>query len=203
VRADAAGLTVYRDLFFGSDRRKPQVGDEVWSNQPLIAVPDGSHLTVDTRVREIDLRRLSEGQSVTIRVDAYPDARLAGRVSLVGALAQADQSRAGTRYFPVTVQILENDPRLRTGMTAEVDIRAASITGALVVPQMAVFGDGSSRYLVVLRKEPVREPVTVVAENETHAAIAGRVQAGDRVLLVDPTAITPVLDRSGTASAGR
>jgi len=52
IRADVPGLVVYRDLYFGSDRRKPQVGDEVWPNQPLIALPDTSQLTVDTKVRE-------------------------------------------------------------------------------------------------------------------------------------------------------
>jgi len=35
------------------------VGDEVWPNQPLIALPDTSQLTVDTKVREVDLHRLS------------------------------------------------------------------------------------------------------------------------------------------------
>src|SRR6185503_14035144 len=36
VRADVPGIVVYRDVFFGSEQRKPQVGDQVWANQPLL-----------------------------------------------------------------------------------------------------------------------------------------------------------------------
>src|SRR5262249_537157 len=64
VRSENAGLAVYRDLFFGADRRKPQVGDEVWPNQPLIAIPDSGQLIVETRVREIDLHKLAVSQRV-------------------------------------------------------------------------------------------------------------------------------------------
>jgi HlyD family secretion protein len=76
IRADAPGLVVYRDLFFGSDRRRPQVGDEVWPNQPVIALPDSSQFVVETRIREADLHKVSASQRVSVRVDAYPDLRL-------------------------------------------------------------------------------------------------------------------------------
>ena len=35
VRAEVPGIVVYKDVFFGSEQRKPQVGDQVWANQPL------------------------------------------------------------------------------------------------------------------------------------------------------------------------
>ena len=187
VRADAPGLVVYRDLYFGSDRRKPQVGDEVWPNQPLIAVPDPSQLTVDTRVREIDLHRIAASQRVTITVDAYPDIRLPATVALVGALAQDDAGRAGTKFFPVTIKLLASDARLRTGMTAEVEIAIASIARALTVPLQAVFDDRGTKYVLIDRHGAAeRREVTLAGANETRAAVAGGVTAGERVRLLDP-----------------
>ncbi len=188
IRAEGPGLVVYRDLFFGSDRRKPQVGDEVFPNQPIIALPDSSRLTIETRIREIDLHKVAESQHVVVRVDAYPDMRLDAQVSLVGALAQEDAARAGTKFFPVTVDLLDNDPRLRTGMTARVDIEVASLDSAVVVPVQAIFDDNGRPYVVALEDgEPVRHQVGVAAENESMAAIASGVAEGDAVLLVDPT----------------
>ncbi len=188
IRADVPGLVVYRELFFGSDKRKPQVGDEVWPNQPLIVLPDTSQLTVETRVREVDLHRLSASQRVTVRVDAYPDLRLPGSIALVGALAQDDASRAGTKYFPVTVRVRSTDPRLRTGMTATVDIELASINDAIVVPAQAVFDRGGQPYCYVLRHgRPEQQPVTVAGDNEISAAIGRGIQPGDVVLLTDPS----------------
>ena len=188
IRAQGPGLVVYRDLFFGSDRRKPQVGDEVFPNQPIIALPDSSQLVVETRVREIDLHKVSAAQPVQVRVDAYPDLRLTAAVGAVGALAQEDPARAGAKFFPLTVQLTSSDPRLRTGMTATVEIEVSALPSAIVVPVEAVFDDHGQRYLVVLRNgRAERRPVKLAAENDSMAAIAEGVQAGDAVLLVDPT----------------
>lgn len=189
VRADGPGLVVYRDLFFGSDRRKPQVGDEVFSNQQLIAVPDSSRLIVETRIREVDLHRVTARQRVVVTADAYPDVRLAASVSLVGALAQEDPGRAGTKFFPVTVEILEADPRLRAGMTARVEIQVLSLSRATVVPIEAVFEqDGRAYCFALARRQPERRPVVVTGRNATAVAIGRGIAPGDRVLLVDPGA---------------
>lgn len=201
IRATGPGLVVYRDLFFGTDRRKPQLGDDAWPNQPILAVPDSSQLVVETRVREVDLHRITLSQRVFVRVDAYPDVRLPAVVSLVGALAQEDAARAGTKFFPVTITLRGSDARLRTGMTAQVEIQVASLERAIVVPVSAVFdacgrsgavgdvgGSGDAPYCVVLdRDRPMRRPVKIAAENETHVAVASGVAPGEIVLLVDPT----------------
>ncbi len=188
VRADAPGLVVYRDLFFGSDRRKPQVGDEVWPNQPVIALPDSSQFIVDTRIREVDLHKVSASQRVFVRVDAYPDLRLRASVALVGALASQDETRAGTRYFPVTVRILDADPRLRSGMTARVDIEVVAIPRTIIVPAGAVFEkDGRPVCFVLEAGRPISRLVTVAGDNGSDVAVSQGVGRGARVLLADPS----------------
>lgn len=187
VRAGASGLVVYRDIYFGSDRRKPQVGDEVWPNQPLIALPDATQLVIDTRVREIDLHKITASQRVSVTIDAYPGLRLPASVALVGALAQEDATRAGTKFFPVTVKLLSGDPRLRTGMTAQVEIEVASWPDALVVPVPSIFERDRTKYVIVARGDRTeRRTVSVLGANDSLAAVKGRVTPGERVLLIDP-----------------
>jgi HlyD family secretion protein len=189
LRAEAPGLVVHKDLFFGSDKRKPQLGDEVFPNQPILAVPDSSKFTVETRVRETDLHKISPGQRAHAEVDAYPGLRLPAFVASIGALAQEDADRAGTKYFPVTLRVGTEDARLRTGMTARVEIAITSLPSAVVVPVQAVFEDRGERYVVVAPDgAAARRAVVVAAENETLAAIGAGLSAGESVLLVDPTA---------------
>jgi HlyD family secretion protein len=188
VRAQGPGLVVYRELFFGSEHRKPQLGDEVFPNQPILALPDALQLVIETRIREVDLHKVSTGQLVQVRVDAYPDLRLPATVTLVGALAQEDAARGGTKFFPVTVKLSAADSRLRTGMTARVEIQVYSLVSAVVVPVQAVFEDKGARYVVIAHGgQAERRVVTVAAENESVAAISSGLAAGDTVLLVDPT----------------
>lgn len=188
VRSTATGLVVYQELFFGTERRKPQLGDQVWPNQPIVAVPDSTQVIVQTRVRELDLHKVTPGAPVTVMVDAYPDARLAATVGLVGALAQEDPSRAGTRFFPVTINVSRSDARLRTGMTARVEIEVAALPDTLVVPVQALLDrqDGSVTCDVVTNGRTTTRTVRVAARNDLVAAISEGLRAGEVVRLVDP-----------------
>jgi HlyD family secretion protein len=174
IRAAGSGIVVHRELFFGTDRRKPQVGDEVWPNQPLVALPESESLTVETRVREVDLHRVAASQRVTVSLEAYPQLRLAGEVALVGAVAQEDPSRAGTKFFPLTIRLRDGDERLRIGMTARVDVEVAAMPEAIVVPVDAVFEEDGRHYCIVLDgTRRTRRAVTIVARNHNQAAIEG------------------------------
>ena len=99
VRADVPGIVVYRDVFFGSEQRKPQVGDQVWANQPLLILPDISKMVVETKVRETDIHKIEKNQKVSVRVQAYPDLKLTGKVALVGTLAQEEKERRGRQVL--------------------------------------------------------------------------------------------------------
>ncbi|HSD27735.1 MAG TPA: efflux RND transporter periplasmic adaptor subunit [Vicinamibacteria bacterium] len=191
VRAEVPGIVVYKEVFFGSEQRKPQVGDQVWANQPLIILPDISRMVVETKVRETDIHKVERNQKVSVRVDAYPDLRLTGAVTLVGTLAQEEKERRGAKYFSVTVQVNESEPRLRPGMTARVEIEVEARPKALFVPIEAVFErDGRSVVYLAARKPRPRE-VVLGPSNADFVVVEKGLSRGDRVLLRDPEAAAP------------
>ena len=186
VRAEVPGIVVYKDVFFGSEQRKPQVGDQVWANQPLIILPDIQKMVVETRVRETDVHKVERNQKVAVRVEAYPDLRLTGAVTLVGTLAQEEKERRGTKFFSVTVQIKESEPRLRPGMTARVEIEVEERPRALYVPLDAVFErDGRNVVYLAGRSRRARE-VVLGPSNADFVVIEKGLARGERVLLRDP-----------------
>jgi HlyD family secretion protein len=192
VRAASPGLVTYREIFFGTDKRKPQPGDEVWPNQPLVAIPDPGQLVVEARVRETDLHRIGSSQRVTVGVDAYPGVQLPASVAMVGAIAESDPGRAGVRYFPIIVRLHAPDERLRTGMTARIGIEVASRPQALLVPVEAlVDDDGVTRCYVAGRAGVESRTVIVDARNDIVAAIRSGLAAGERVVLPDPSRPLP------------
>jgi HlyD family secretion protein len=185
VRAEVPGIVVYKDVFFGSEQRKPQVGDQVWANQPLVILPDVSRMEVETRVRETDVHKVERNQKVSVRVEAYPDLRLSGTVSLVGTLAQEEKERRGTKFFSVRVQIKESEPRLRPGMTARVEIEVEERPRALSVPLEAVFErDGRSASTSPAASRA--SEVVLGPSNADFVVIEKGLARGDRVLLQDP-----------------
>ena len=106
-------------------------------------------MVVETRVRETDIHKVERNQNVAVRVEAYPDLRLTGKVTLVGTLAQEERERRGSKFFSVTVQVDQSEPRLRPGMTARVQIEVEERAKALFVPLEAVF-ERDGRSLVYL-----------------------------------------------------
>jgi HlyD family secretion protein len=189
VRADVPGIVVYRDVFFGSEQRKPQVGDQVWANQPLLILPDITRMVVETRVRETDIHKVEKNQNVSVRVQAYPDLALTGRVTLVGTLAQEERERRGVKFFGVTIQVNESEPRLRPGMTAAVEIQVERRPQALRVPLEAVFDrDGRHVCYVVTRRGLRPREVVLGPSNRDFVVIESGLRRGDKVALRDPTA---------------
>ncbi len=68
-------------------------------------------------VTEIKVPALKVGQGVTIKFDALPDVTLAGRIDSISPVSQV---KSGDVVYPVKIKVLDNDPRLRWGMTAAV-----------------------------------------------------------------------------------
>jgi HlyD family secretion protein len=189
VRADVPGIVVYRDVYFGSEQRKPQVGDQVWANQPLLILPDISKMVVETKVRETDIHKVERNQRVSVRVQAYPDLALTGRVTLVGTLAQEERDRRGTKFFGVTVEINESDARLRPGMSARVDIQVEERARSLFVPLEAVFEKEAGPLCYVWRRGAFRaRPVVLGPSNRDFVVVHKGVEKGELVALRDPGA---------------
>ena len=158
----------------------------MWANQPLIILPDVQKMVVETRVRETDVHKVERNQKVAVRVEAYPDLRLGGEVTLVGTLAQEEKERRGTKFFTVTVQIRESEPRLRPGMTARVEIQVEERQRALYLPLDAVFEkDGRSIVFLAGRRPRARE-VVLGPSNADFVVIEKGLARGERVLLRDP-----------------
>ena len=199
VRADVPGIVVYKDVFFGSEQRKPQVGDQVWANQPLLILPDISKMVVETKVRETDIHKVEKNQKVTIRVEAYPEMKLTGAVTLVGTLAQEEKDRRGTKFFGVTIQINESEPRLRPGMTARAEIETEERPRALSVPLDSVFErDGRSLVYVLSGRRAEAREVVLGPSNQDFVVIENGLRRGERVCLREPG--TPASDFGSVTS---
>jgi HlyD family secretion protein len=191
VRADVPGIVVYRDVFFGSEQRKPQVGDQVWANQPLLILPDISKMVVESKVRETDVHKVEKNQKVAVRVEAYPDLKLTGKVTLIGTLAQEERERPRSKFFGVTVEVNERNDRLRPGMTARIEIEVGEPRKALYVPLEAVFEkEGRSICYVVTRRGVEPREVVLGPSNRDFVVVEEGLRRGERVALRDPEAPT-------------
>jgi HlyD family secretion protein len=189
MRAPIAGFVIHAFVGAGAERRKLQTGDSVDYNQEILRIPNTNQLLVDTQIREVDIHRVEVGQGATVRVDAFPDLTLAGKVQLIGTLAAVAGARAeGERFFTLKVLLDGSDARLRPGMTARVEILTDQRHGTLLIPVDAVFDRGGRRVVYRLDGQIVEErDVRIDQANPDFVIVNAGLSEGDTVLLTDPT----------------
>jgi len=188
ITAPNPGFVVYREANYGGTLRKPQVGDSVWMNHALVFLPDISKMIVESRVREIDINKVSLGQSVSVTVDAYPDPVHAGKVYHLGGLATTDpRTKSAAKYFDIRVLLDGTDQRLRPGMSCRIAIHVANVENELSVPVDAVFREGARTFCYVWNAGETKiADVRTGLTDGVHILIKDGLQEGDRVLLTRP-----------------
>jgi multidrug resistance efflux pump len=75
-------------------RRKVRVGDRVSSSQGVVTIPEVDRMLVEGSVGEAEVRRIRAGQRASVRLEAFPDLRLGGRVERVGTLELIKEARS-------------------------------------------------------------------------------------------------------------
>jgi multidrug resistance efflux pump len=94
------------------------LGERVSAGVPVVIVADVSGWLIETSdVTELKVPDIQVGQAVTIKIDALPELALQGHVESISAVSQL---KSGDVVYPVKIKVLEDDPRLRWGMTAAV-----------------------------------------------------------------------------------
>lgn len=189
IEAPLPGLVILMEDFRQQEKRKPRVGDTVWQNQALLYLPDISSMTVQMYIREVDLHKVSPGNRIALRVDAYPDRTYSGSVASLGLLAQQrHELPSREKYFQVTGLLDGTDERLRPGMTARVEIFSEPAVDVLVVPVAALFEHGEKTvcYVDVGASYEIREVIPGKQSVDLAEVVKG-LREGERVSLARPS----------------
>ena len=95
-----------------------KTGETVTPGQVAASVADFSSWVIKTTdLTELDVVNITEGQTVQIALDAFPEEVLNGKVLIIG---QNYSEKQGDIVYEVTVELTESLPNMRWGMTAVV-----------------------------------------------------------------------------------
>jgi HlyD family secretion protein len=190
IRAPQEGLVVYA-MIRDKSGEKVQLGMIPLEGQPILYLPDLATMVADTEVNEIDLGKIKKGGPVEIRLDTYPDTVFQGKILHIGSLAQVKRGQAGTnsgvKVFDVTVQIEGKDPRLRPGLTANLDIIVEQQHDVISVPLSAVVPHGREHVVFVVDAGKSAERKVVLGPSNAHNVIVREGLRPGELVLLDPS----------------
>lgn len=163
VRSARASLAKTRIVapFSGTVTRvDAKVGGIVSPSASAIALQSDGIFQIETHIPEVSIAGVAVGNLATTTLDAYgPSVLFAARVVAVNP---AETVKDGVPTYKTTLAFLAADPRIRSGMTADVVIETGVLRDAVVIPSGAVGRKDGMPYVSVAEgKRVANRPVTV------------------------------------------
>jgi len=161
---------------------KPAIqGKRFMAGEVLYQVADLSRVWLLAEVFEQDLGQVRIGQSANIRVDAYPEKVLSGKVTFIYPTVTAE-----SRTAKVRIELANPQALLKPSMYARVEFMSSRGKGkALSVPDSAVLDTGTRQLVLVQRAEGRFEPrpVKLGARGDGYIEVLDGVKAGEMVVV--------------------
>ncbi len=199
ILAPAAGIVMHKTVWKGGGKQeKVAIGDQVGPWQPFLEIPDLSELEVVTKVDEVDISRLKEGQIASISLDAFPMMSLSGKVTKIASLAEetgsfldgSSGSVTNRKVFEVHIGIDETPENLRPGITARVNVLLHAVDHAVYVPIEAVFSEADEKIVYVSGfGGSEKTPVKTGEWNAQYITITEGLKSGQKIWLTRPDSI--------------
>jgi membrane fusion protein (multidrug efflux system) len=160
-------------------------GEFIDTGQPITDIINIERIKINVRVPELDIRFVLQGQNTPVKIDAFPDRTLSGKIDFV-----AFKADPATKTFLVRTVVENPFADIRPGMIARVAFVRRVIPDALLAPLFALVDKGGER-LVFIEKDGVAQSRTVgigVIEDD-RVQITSGLSPGDHLIVRGQTEI--------------
>jgi RND family efflux transporter MFP subunit len=177
------GKTVLRAPISGViTRQDGKAGEIVAPNVPIVSLMGEDDLEVEAFVPEVDIRQVKIGALVRMDFDAYPQGESWN--GGVFALDPAETVRDGVTTYRVRVRFVLKDDRIRSGMTANLDIFGESVKNVIALPARSILEKDRGMFVRVIQEGNLQEKLvkTSFHSSDGYVEIKEGVEDGERIV---------------------
>ena len=158
-----------------------KIGQLASPTVPLVSIMSDSGYEVDVGVSEIDVGKILVGDTATMTLDAFPNKTFKGTVFYI---APAETDTAGVITYQVKISFDKADPRLKSGLTANIDIQTKQKDNVLILPQYGILQNDSGTFVETLvNNKIVQTPVVLgIQDQKGNVEVISGVTEGEQVL---------------------
>ncbi len=189
IRAPIDGVVAQRFVKLGSTIREGEALFEVTSLDPLVAY---------LHVPEREYRNIDPGQPVGIEIDALPAETIVAAVSRVSPVVDPQ-----TGTFKITVEIVDEERRIKPGMFGRISVVYDVHENALQVPRSAIIEDQAMTSVYIVEDgRAIRRAVQTGFSNRGMVEVVSGLEDDERVVTVGQSSLkqdshVTVINRSG------
>lgn len=127
LRSPISGIVTKQDA---------KVGEIVKAQTTVISVISDKKFEIEVNVAEADIAKIAVGNTAGVTLDAYGDDVIFN--SKVIKIDPAETMIEGVSTYKITLEFENEDEKIKSGMTANIDILTAEKDNVLIVPQRTV-----------------------------------------------------------------
>ena len=160
-----------------------KVGEVASSNVPLISMMSADIFQIESYVPEVNIANIKLNDEAKITLDAYGANVVFG--AKVISIDPAETIKDGVSTYKIKLQFDSKDDRVKSGMTANVDIKIFSKSDVLAVPAGVLFKKDGKMFVQVKENEKIidREVQTGGVSALGKTEIVSGLTEGEEVIL--------------------
>lgn len=159
IRAQIAKLTLRAPFSGVVTVQDAKLGELAVPNQAIMKIISKSQFQIEANIPEADIAKVSVGDIAKITLDAYGSTEVFE--ATVTKIDPAERVIEGVATYKTTLTFVHEESKVRSGMTANIDIVTETREGVLVAPQWALSGSGDTREGMVRLSDGTSQSVTV------------------------------------------
>ncbi|MEK7629000.1 MAG: efflux RND transporter periplasmic adaptor subunit [Patescibacteria group bacterium] len=152
-------------------------GEIAQAGSPLINIISDSSLEIESFVQEVDVAKISLTNPVKITFDALGEENFTGKVIYI---EPAETIVDGVANFKIKVGLEKIEPRLKSGLTANLTIATITKENVLILPQFAVIENDKGTFVKKYKTSlPLDAKVSADDKNLEEIEIKTGIYSGD------------------------
>lgn len=158
-------------------------GATVSANQNIISMISDDSLQLESFIPEVNIAEVAVGDTAKVTLDAYGNSEMFEATII--SIDPAETIRDGVSTYKTMLEFTSDDPRVRPGMTANIDIETERKQNALVIPLGALITRDEETFVRVMinEKESEERPVILGLTTLGNAEIIAGIKPGDEIVL--------------------
>ena len=181
AQANLQGTEIVAPISGVITQQDAKVGQLASPGTPLVSIIGNNGFEVDAGVSETDVGKLAVGNAVTMTLDAFSNETFAGSVFYI---APAQTNTQGVITYQIKISFDKPDPRIKSGLTANINIEAKRKDAVLILPQYAILQNDQGTFVEVVENNVVKQnPVVLgIQDQGGNVEVISGVSEGEQVL---------------------
>lgn len=159
-----------------------EIGETAQAGATMISIIGIDYFQIEANVSETEIAKVNLSDEVEMTLDALgPDEKFSGRIVKIDP---AETVVSGVIYYKITSVFDIKDDRIKSGMTANLEIFTDKKENVLILPYYAVHQINGRSYVEVLADKKAQErDVKTGLEGETMIEIIEGVSQGEKIIV--------------------